>query len=90
MTEGGQILQDGEDILVPALWRQERSAIAYSTGGYSGRWWNLPPGWHGVTTVKAAEITLSGLQPADSPQVLNGRIELTLKPGQALLLTPIH
>jgi len=90
MTEQGRVLRDGDDILIPALWRDDDSAIAYSAGGYSGRWWDLPPDWQGVTEVKAAEITLTGLQPSGSIPVSNGRIQLTLKPDQGLLLTPIR
>jgi hypothetical protein len=90
MTEQGRLVRDGSDILVPALWREERSEIAYSADGYGGRWWSLPPQWNNATEVNAAEITLSGLKPLGHIRVSNGKIQLTLIPDQALLLTLVH
>ena len=88
ITEHGRTIRDGDNILIPALWRQEPSLIAYSADGYASRTWELPAGWKGTTEVKTAEITTSGLQPHGSLKVTNGRIQLTLKPDQGLLLTP--
>jgi len=87
MTENGLILRDGDDILIPALWRPERSLVAYSAAGYANRSWTLPPGWKGVGAVEVAEITLSGLHHLGSVPVSKGAVQLTLKPDQALLLT---
>ena len=90
ITENGRALRDGDNILIPALWRKEPSLIAYSAEGYTSRSWELPPDWKGQTEVKTAEITASGLQPCGSLHIVNGRIHLTLKPDQGLLLTPIR
>jgi hypothetical protein len=35
---------DGPPGFLREFCRKECSAIAYSAGGYSSRWWNLPPG----------------------------------------------
>jgi hypothetical protein len=88
IREGERVIQDGDDILVPALWRTERSAIAYSRAGYKDRSWQLPPDWKGVAEVRTAEITMSGLRPAAALPVRDGRIRLTIAADHALQLPP--
>lgn len=88
MTEQGRTIRDGDDILIPALWLERLSLVAYSAEGYTSRWWELPPDWKGQTEVKTEEITASGLLAGDTLHVVNGRIQLTLKPDQGVLLTP--
>jgi hypothetical protein len=87
MSEHGRVLRDGDDILIPALWRAEPSLIAYSSAGYSTRSWVLPPGWAGASAVDIAEITPSGPHHIGSVPVINGAVELSLKPDQGLVLT---
>jgi hypothetical protein len=87
MSERGRVLRDGDDILIPALWRTEPSLIAYSSAGYATRSWALPPDWAGASTVDIAEITPSGWHHVGSVPVVNGAVKLALKPDQGLLLT---
>jgi hypothetical protein len=90
ISERGRVLRDDNNILFPALWREDSSLIAYSAEGYADRRWELPPDWKGVTEVKTAEVTMSGLQPGGSLRVSNNHIQLTLQPDHALMLTPVH
>jgi hypothetical protein len=87
MSEHGRVLRDGDDILIPALWRTEPSLIAYSSAGYANRSWGLPPDWARASAVDIAEITASGWHHVGSVPVINGAVQLSLKPDQGLLLT---
>jgi hypothetical protein len=88
ITEHGRLLRDGEDILMPASWRTDRSLIAYSADGYKERSWELPLDWKTLQKVNVSEITLSGLRPLPPLRVVDGKIVLTLKRDHAELLTP--
>lgn len=88
ISEHGRIVRDGDNILIPAFWRAGPSLIAYSAEGYVNRSWSLPPEWKGVIELNAARITASGLEGASPIKVMGGKFQLTLKPDQALLLTP--
>jgi len=61
MKIGGDLLQDGDDVFIPALWRPNKEIVAYSGAGYAGRNWKLPADWAGVRSVDVYRITLGGL-----------------------------
>jgi len=86
--KGSQQIQDGDDICIPALWRDDNSVIAYSKQGYDSRTWELPPDWKDVKTASLFRITLTGLEDAGVARVSGGKVNLSVKSDEALLLRP--
>ena len=80
-------MRDGDDICMPALWK-DKTMIAYSTAGYESKTWQLPPDWHGFEKVRLARITLQGPEPAGEVPVAGGKITIGLSEGEALAITP--
>ncbi len=72
IRKGGFILRRENDLFVPALWRQERTIIAYSRRGYSSRSWAMPGDWPDVQRVDISAITPAGLQPLEQVPVESG------------------
>ncbi|NQT85914.1 hypothetical protein HQ560_04070, partial [bacterium] len=84
--KGDQQAVDGTDTCMPALWRQEKTLIAYSKEGYDSKTWQLPPDWEGVSRVHLSRITLEGHEPAGETAVTDGRIALSVGAGEAFMI----
>jgi hypothetical protein len=91
VRQGGVVLRDGDDLFVPALWKQRRhrEIIAYSRAGYESRAWTLPAGWRHVRGVDVYRIGLDGLTPVGrNLPVTAGRVTLTLPADTAVTIVP--
>jgi hypothetical protein len=88
VRRGDVTLRDGDDLLVPALWKR-CELIAYSRAGYSGRAWTLPAEWRRVRAVDVYAIGLGGLTPVRAKvPVTGGRVTLDLGADTAVTLVP--
>ena len=82
IAQGERVLRDGGDMLMPLLWR-DGEFMAYSENGYENREWL----WNGGENVSAFELTDEGWRKAEGrARVQNGRVVLSLKPREALLI----
>ena len=82
ITKNGKTLKNGGDVLLP-LDEDCQTFVAYSEKGRSGDW--------EIPDAKGARARISELTPAGSvslseARIEDGKIRLTLSPGQALLL----
>jgi len=84
-AKGNQRMCDGDDICMPALWK-EMTIIAYSKAGYESKTWELPPDWHDVEKVRLARITLEGPEPVGELPVTDGKIALGMSEEEALVI----
>ncbi len=89
-VKGKQQMIDGDDICMPALWRKDRSLIAYSRQGYDSKTWEPPPDWKGVKKASVSRITLTGPNEAGEVDVCGGNVTLSVGSGEALLITPVQ
>lgn len=82
ITKNGAVLKDGADVLLP---RDAENAvfIAYSERGRTGVW-DIPDA--SFPRAEVYEITFGGLRPLGSAEIRGGRVNLSVKPGQALAL----
>ena len=74
---GGEEIMSGDDVCIPAFWR-DHALVAYSRQGYAAKNWKLPPGWENVTTVKISEVTMEGLKEVNRIGVTNHTVTLSL------------
>jgi hypothetical protein len=86
-AKGPQRLRDGGDLFVPALWRRQM-VVAYSPHGYTSKSWQLPPGWESVKKVVVSEISVEQPQRLREIDVRHGAVNLGLRPGQGVTITP--
>jgi hypothetical protein len=86
-VKGRQQTRDGNDICIPALWKKDRTLIAYSRDGYESKTWELPPDWKDAKTVTVSRITLDGPKSAGNTPVSNGHLILSLRKGEALVIS---
>ncbi len=90
MKAGGDFLEDGDDVFIPALWRTNREIVAYSSQGYAGRTWKLPEDWSGVKAVDTYRITMEGLAPGPKGVKVSpdGKLRLSLSADEGLSIVP--
>ncbi len=86
ITQGSATLLVNDDVLIPALWLNERSLIAYSKNGYEGKEWPLPRGWESLKVVKISSVTTHGRSAARTGRVVNGKLKLAVAPDEMLLV----
>ncbi len=82
ITKNGAVLKDGADVLLP-LDEANTLFIAYSERGRTGEW-DIPDA--SFPRAEVYEITFGGLRPLGSAEIRGGRVNLSVKPGQALAL----
>ncbi len=82
ISKDGIILKSGADVLLP-LDKENTVFIAYSKDGKSGAW-NIPDA--SFKEAEVAEITADGNINPCFAAIENGRINLTVKPGGALVI----
>ena len=82
IEKNGRVLKDGGDVLLP-LDAENRAFIAYSETGKTGLW-EIPD----AAFEKAAvfRLTLNGPVPTGAAEVVNGKVSLSVAPGEALRL----
>ncbi|MDQ6420553.1 endo-alpha-N-acetylgalactosaminidase family protein [Paenibacillus sp. LHD-117] len=89
VRKGGRLLREGDDLLLPAQWRDGRELIAYSKLGYTAKTWSLPAEWSGVEAVDLRRIMADGLKEMWLRlPVEGGVLELSLEPGAAVSIIP--
>ncbi len=90
MKEDADVLQDGNDVFLPALWRADREIIAYSEKGYAARTWKLPEEWAGVKTVDIYRITPEGLarKLRSAKAGTDRKLELSLAADEGVCIVP--
>jgi hypothetical protein len=91
LTSGEDVLQDGDDVFLPVLWRTNKEMMAYSAKGYERRAWRLPEDWRGVTALDAYRLTNDGLVPKQQRLAVepDRRVTLSLSPDEGICLVPV-
>ena len=72
-AKGTQKIREGDDICMPALWR-EKTLVAFSRQGYQAKTWALPPGRDGVRKCVVSEITVDGPKRLQQTGVKDGTV----------------
>ena len=87
VAKDGEILSDEKDVFIPALWMGSHSVIAYSDSGCEGRTWKVPEGVKLSRKAKGWILDVSGRKEFKDFKVEKGEVNLTLAPGQMVLIT---
>lgn len=79
------VLISDDEIFCPMAW-QDKMAMAASKKGFTNRTFRLPTIWGGMEKVKLCKITTEGLQEIGTADVKGGKITITTKPGDAIVI----
>jgi len=90
IRKGAMLLQDGDDVFIPALWKSHKEIIAYSREGYSQKSWTLPVNWSDIRLVDMYDIHTSGLklQAEAVPVSRDRKIRFSLEPDRSVSIVP--
>ncbi|NGP45269.1 hypothetical protein G4V62_09995 [Bacillaceae bacterium SIJ1] len=89
IRQNGRLLQQGTNLILPALWKDDIECIAYSKDGYDTKTWSLPEEWEHIDSVSIYQITHQGLVLIDQNRSLHeGTLELSLEPNTAVVIRP--
>jgi hypothetical protein len=85
IRQKGNLLVDGHDLFIPALWRKGE-IIAWSRNG-AKRKWKLPSNWKNCKQLSLRNLDTKGLGRKRRLPVKNGEIELDMPPMTALSIS---
>jgi hypothetical protein len=88
IKHGDVIIRDGNNVFVPALWK-DKEIIAFSADGYDKRKWSLPSSWNTSGKISIKEITADSLNFLQEISIIDGTVNLSLKPNQAVSILPV-
>jgi hypothetical protein len=87
LAERQRVIQ-GDDCCLPLVWKKEPTLLAYSRTGYPSKTWKLSADWARVKSARLASVTVENVIDAGTAELNEGAFTLTLKGGQAMLITP--
>ncbi|MBO4642440.1 MAG: hypothetical protein J5661_06245 [Bacteroidaceae bacterium] len=87
VAQDGNVLAEGGDIFIPAVWLGNKAVVAFSEDGYSVRTWILPAGTKLPRSTKGWVIQPQGRTEFKDFKVKGRQVTLTLAPGEMVLLT---
>ena len=87
VAKDGNILADGSDVFIPAVWLGDGSIVAFSENGYDGKVWSVPAGVKLSRNVKAWTLTTEGKREFTDFEIKGRQITLSLAPGQMVLFS---
>jgi hypothetical protein len=89
ITQGDAILLENDDVLIPALWINNKTMIAYSKTGYENKIWELPKDWANIKKVKLSLISMEGNSLLEIKKIVSNKLTLSLGKDEMLLIEKI-
>ena len=86
VAKDGEILSDGSDMLIPALWLGNNALVAYSEKGYRDRKWKVPSGVKLSDKAKAWTVTSKGREAFNKFKIEGDSVTITLSPTEMVLV----
>ena len=86
VAKDGEILSDGSDMLIPALWLGNNALVAYSERGCRDRKWKVPSGVKLSGNAKAWTVTAKGREEFRGFKVDGDSVTITLSPNEMVLV----
>ena len=86
VAKDGEILSDGNDILIPAVWLGDGAMVAYSEKGCRDRKWKVPAGIKLSGKVAAWTVTDKGRETFSGFTYNGNTVTITLSPNEMVLL----
>ena len=86
VAKDGELLCDGSDLLVPAVWLGDGAVAAYSEKGCRDRTWRIPSGTKLSDKAKAWSIDASGRKPFTRFVIDGDTVTVTLSPDEMVLI----
>lgn len=86
VTQDNVTFVENGDILIPALWIDGESLIAYSQDGYENKTWDLPKRWSDIRKVKVLRITAEGKKYIGIRKIKDGKLTLALAKDEMILI----
>lgn len=83
---GGQQVETGDDICMPALWRA-KTLVAWSDKGCEARSWKIPKEWGDLSHVDVSEIRADGSSHSQRHNVHNGEVLFGIPAATGLAIT---
>lgn len=86
VAKDGEVLCDGRDLLIPAVWLGDGAVVAYSENGCNDRKWKIPSGTKLSAQAKAWTIDASGRTAFTRFKIDDGVVTITLMPNEMVLI----
>ena len=85
VAKDGEILSDGSDMLIPALWLGDGALVAYAEKGCRDRMWKVPAGVKLLDKANAWTVTTNGREEFSGFKIEGDFVTITLAPNEMVL-----
>ncbi len=90
VRENGKLLREGNDVFIPAEWKEKKEILAFSEKGYGERIWSLPESWKNVSMVDIYEVKENGLVLKEKAVTVSSQqVKLSLNPMEEVSIQPV-
>ena len=86
VAKDGEIISDGSDMLIPALWLGDGALVAYSEKGCRDRKWKVPAGVKLSDKANAWTVTSKGREEFNKFKIDGDSVTITLSPNEMVLI----
>ena len=86
VAKDGEILSDGSDMLIPALWLGDGTLVAYSEKGGHDRTWKVPSGVKLSNKANAWTVSSKGREAFNKFKIEGDYVTITLAPNEMVLI----
>jgi len=86
VARDGEVLSDGGDMLIPALWLGDGALVAYSERGCRNRTWKVPAGVKLSGKAKVWTVTTLGRKEFNTFKLDGDSVTITLSPNEMVLI----
>lgn len=88
ITQWGRIIRKGNTFFIPALWREDRGVIAYSTEA-GEKLFDTPFNWSGSKRVQIMQITKKGLKELTEKKLSGDKFSLRMEAKIPYYIVPV-
>lgn len=89
VKEKARLMRSGNDVFIPAAWRENKEILAFSDKGYESTTWTLPEDWNDVAAVDVFTVTDKGLVLKEKKiPVSNMKINISLDAMEEVSIQP--
>jgi hypothetical protein len=86
LKKGKTLLMGNNNLVIPALWMGSNYLVAYSKDGYKRKSWFLSKDFLASGNVFLFEVTPSGKKALGTKKIKQGKLVLSLKPNEMILI----
>ena len=86
ISRDGVTLVENDNLVIPALWINDKVLIAYSKNGYLNKTWKLSKEWQKNSTLKVSRVSIDAKTVPETRTIEGGKLPLTMAKDEMVII----